>query len=257
MAKFLTTRGTTLEIENIINNAEKGLVLISPYWSIPNSLFQNLLTAEKRGVGITIVYGKKELQNEMKQQLQKLQNTRVYFLDNLHAKCYFNEKSMVITSLNLYDFSEQNNREMGVLVANENEEDKELFEEAVKEARRILSLATIQNYDLKTTVQNDNKIPEKEYNHIPNQKESIGTSLLRGFGEILKRATSIQNGYCIRCGTQIPGNLDAPYCNNCFSQWVKGGGNPFYVERQGRCHTCGKRAQVSKARPECNSCYWE
>ncbi|MCK4829934.1 hypothetical protein KA005_80170 [bacterium] len=255
MAKFLTSRGTTSEIENIINNADKGLVLIAPYWRIPSSLFQNLLTAEKRGVGITIVYGKKDLQTEVKQQLLQLKNTRVYFLENLHAKCYFNEKSMVITSLNLYDFSEQNNREMGVFVTSE--EDKDLFSEAVREARRILSLATLQNLNPKTTRQNYGKPPEKEYAHIPNQKESTGASLLRGFAEILASATGIQKGYCIRCRTRIPSNLDAPYCKSCFSQWVKGGGNPFYVEQQGRCHTCGRRAPVSKAKPECNSCYWE
>ena len=83
MAKFLTSRGTTLEIENIINNADKGLVLIAPYWRIPSSLFQNLLTAEKRGVGITIVYGKKDLHTEVKQQLLQLKNTRIYLTISL------------------------------------------------------------------------------------------------------------------------------------------------------------------------------
>ncbi len=33
---------------------------------------------------------------------------------NLHAKCYLNEKAAIITSMNLYDFSQVNNNEMGV-----------------------------------------------------------------------------------------------------------------------------------------------
>lgn len=254
MAKFLTSRGTTLEIENIINNADKGLVLISPYLKIPSSLFQNLLTAEKRGVSTELVYGKGDLQSEVKQQLQKLRNTKVYFLENLHAKCYFNEKSMVITSLNLYDFSEQNNREMGVLVTID--KDKELFDEAFKEARRILSLSILQNFIPQQSISKSTSNPQaKKYTETTN-KEGMGLSLLRGFAGILTNATGIQKGYCIRCRTRIPDNLDAPYCRNCFSQWVKGGGNPTYVERQGHCHTCGRQAPVSKAKPECNKCYW-
>ncbi len=67
MAKFLTTRGTTSEIEKIINNAQKGLVLISPFVKIPNSPFQNLLAVDKRGVSTTVIFGKKDLEDDVKQ----------------------------------------------------------------------------------------------------------------------------------------------------------------------------------------------
>ena len=40
---------------------------------------------------------------------------------------------MIITSLNLYEFSMNNNKEMGVLVDLNDESDKELFDEAYKE----------------------------------------------------------------------------------------------------------------------------
>ena len=198
MAKFLTTRGTTSEIEKIINNAQKGLVLISPFVKIPNSPFQNLLAVDKRGVSTTVIFGKKDLEDDVKQQLRQLKNARIYFLDNLHAKCYFNEQSMVITSLNLYDFSEQNNREMGVLVTNG--EDKELFKEAVGEARRIISMATLQNLGEKRREQTSVKRPEKAKVAPTSAKDSPGVTLLRGFAEILSEASGSKRGYCIRCG---------------------------------------------------------
>lgn len=254
MAIFLTTRGTTSEIEKIINNASKGLVLMSPFLRIPSSLFQNLLAADKRGVNTTVIYGKKDLEADAQQQLRQLKNARVYFLGNLHAKCYFNEKSMVITSLNLYDFSEEHNREMGVLVTNE--DDKELFNEALGEARRIISMASLQNLGRKNREQASSKPSEKTKTTSPSAKDSIGVTLLRGFAEIFSEAAGLKKGYCIRCGRKIPYNLDATYCNVCFSEWIRAGGNPFYIERHGHCHTCGKSASISRTKPECNSCYW-
>jgi len=254
MAKFLTTRGTTSEIENIINNANKGLMLVSPFFKIPSSLFQNLLAADKRGVSTTVIFGKKDLDADVKQQLSQLKNVRVYFLENLHAKCYFNEKSMVITSLNLYDFSEQNNREMGVLVTTDG--DKEFFNEAAGEARRVISMATLQNLGKKSTEQSSVKTYEKVKATSPSTKESLGATLLRGFTEILSETSGRKRGYCIRCGGRIPYNLDYTYCSTCFSDWAKHGGNPNYIERRGHCHTCGKSASISRAKPECSSCYW-
>jgi sugar-specific transcriptional regulator TrmB len=89
MAKFLTTRGTTSEIESIINSARNRVVLMSPFIKIPESLFQNLRVADSRGVRITIVHGKKALEPSVFSQLNQLKNLELRFLENLHGKCYF------------------------------------------------------------------------------------------------------------------------------------------------------------------------
>lgn len=49
------------------------------------------------------------------------------------AKCYLNDKQMIITYLNLYEFSMVNNKEMGVFIDLEDESDKELYNEGYKE----------------------------------------------------------------------------------------------------------------------------
>ena len=61
MAEFLTTQGTSYHIENIIKNAKNKLVLISPYLKLSKTFFERLKDADRRGVKITLVYGKKDL----------------------------------------------------------------------------------------------------------------------------------------------------------------------------------------------------
>jgi phosphatidylserine/phosphatidylglycerophosphate/cardiolipin synthase-like enzyme len=81
----------------------------------------------------TVIFGKQELNpNEMKF-LQSLRFVILKYNQDLHAKCYLNDDKMIITSLNLYEFSMNNNKEMGVLIDLNDESDKELFEEAFKE----------------------------------------------------------------------------------------------------------------------------
>lgn len=136
MAKFLTTSGVTYEVEKIIEGAKKKLVLISPYVKISKMLLERLQNASDRGVQIILIYGKDELIKNEKIQLENIENLKLYFYQNLHAKCYFNEKTMVITSMNLYEFSEKNNREMGVLI--NKKEDEEMFNDTVIETHSIV-----------------------------------------------------------------------------------------------------------------------
>ena len=115
MAKFLTTSGVSYQVELIIKEAKKKLVLISPYVKISKVLLERLQNASDKGVQIILIYGKDELKPVEKKQLNSIENLKLYYYHNLHAKCYFNEKTMVVTSMNLYEFSDKHNREMGVI----------------------------------------------------------------------------------------------------------------------------------------------
>ena len=57
----------------------------------------------------------------------------------LHAKCYLNEKEAIVTSMNLYSYSQDNNDEMGIYVTKK--EDPELYEEISNEAKRLLRIS--------------------------------------------------------------------------------------------------------------------
>lgn len=249
MAKFLTTRSTTSEIEKIINNANKSVVLITPFVRIPDSLFQNIITADKRDVRITLIYGKKRLKRDVYEQLEQLKNLKLYYLENLHAKCYFNEQCMVITSLNLYDFSEQANREMGVLVTRQ--DDKDVFTEAVREAQMIMSLASSQDLRHRIDEQSLTQTTDKVKTTPKEAKGELGSAFLRGFSDILLDAVGLGKGHCIGCKTRIKYDEYRPYCPDCFKQWSKN-----KRQRASYCHSCGRVATTSINKPVCHFC-WE
>ncbi|MEO9474035.1 MAG: phospholipase D family protein [Cyclobacteriaceae bacterium] len=140
MAKFLTTYQVTSELESIIINSSEFLVLVTPFVDFPKTLFERVISASNRGVKITLIYGKSELTNSQKELVMRVGQLEVFYLDNLHAKCYYNESKLIITSMNLYDYSAKNNREMGVLI--DSIEDSALYKEAVLEAQDIKGFAT-------------------------------------------------------------------------------------------------------------------
>ena len=244
MAKFLTTRGTIFAIEQIINNAQQSIVLLSPFVKIPDSLFQNLMAADKRGVTIELIHGKNRLQQAVLEQLKRISNLKIYFLENVHAKCYFNEQSMVITSLNLYDFSEQSNREMGVYITREKEE--EVYKEAVREAQMIMSLAKLENVNKIT--RDHSVIKTRKAKKEP--EGGFGSNILRGFSDIVMDVVGLGRGYCIGCGTRIEYNDERPYCPECYKQWSKN-----KSQRATHCHSCGNITSTSIRTPLCKPCY--
>ncbi|MGB3182862.1 MAG: phospholipase D family protein [Cyclobacteriaceae bacterium] len=131
MAKFLTTTGNSFYIEQIILKADRHLTLCTPYLSLSKNLYDRLIDAGLRNIAITLIYGKSELNEAERLKIESFTNIEVFFCENLHAKCYLNEKSMIITSMNLYEFSERNNREMGILI--EKGSDELIFQEALDE----------------------------------------------------------------------------------------------------------------------------
>lgn len=226
MAEFLTTNGTSFHIENIIKEAKNKLVLVSPYLQLSKTFYERLRDACNRNVATKIIYGKDELKPNEKNSLAELKNVELFFFENLHAKCYFNESKMVITSMNMYEFSEKNNREMGVLI--EREKDKELFEKAVEETKSIIDSSEKQSLN-KTSRVFGLKTPEKgKVNHKHHR------------------------GYCIRCEERIDFDTKKPYCPDCFSIWSQFG-NPFYEENV--CHRCGEYEVTTMEKPLCYDCY--
>lgn len=133
MAKFLNTKKAVSEIEDLIRDADQKLILISPYLKLSKN-FKELLTYRNSKDKITtVIFGKQELNpNEMKF-LQGLRFVILKYNEDLHAKCYLSDDKMIITSLNLYDFSMINNKEMGVLINLNDESDKELYNDAYRE----------------------------------------------------------------------------------------------------------------------------
>jgi len=142
MAKFLTTVGNSFYIEQIILNAVNNLTLVTPYLNLSKNLIDRLTDADKRGIKITLIFGKNELKKSERNKIEFLKNIEIYYCQNLHAKCYLNEESLIITSMNLYEFSERNNREMGIFI--EKSSDIQIFNDTLKEIESIKNSSVIQ-----------------------------------------------------------------------------------------------------------------
>lgn len=229
MAKFLNTRKAISEIEDLIKNAGEKLILISPYLKLSKD-FKELLTYRNNKDKITtVIFGKQELNPDEMKFLQGLRFVVLKYNENLHAKCYVNDDRMIITSLNLYEFSMANNKEMGVLVDKNDSEDIQLFKDAFAEVDYISE--TSQRFEFGTQKPNrnngwfDNKVASKgEPKHV---------------------------GYCIRTGVEIPFNIEKPLSYEAYKTWSQYG-DVNYPEKY--CHFSGElsNGETSVGKPIMN-----
>jgi phosphatidylserine/phosphatidylglycerophosphate/cardiolipin synthase-like enzyme len=139
MAKFLNTSATNYFLEELIKESKDRLILISPFLKLNDRIKELLTDKDRLKIDVRIIYGKSELQPEELTWLKGLTYIRTSFCKNLHAKCYMNEELCIISSLNLYEFSQVNNNEMGVLIRRS--EDADLYKDAYEEAQRIIRIS--------------------------------------------------------------------------------------------------------------------
>ena len=156
MAKFLNSSGTTYHLEELIKNASDRLIIISPYLKLNERIKELLEDRNRLKIDIRIVYGKNDLHPEEINWLKNLTFIRTSFCKNLHAKCYLNENECIITSLNLYEFSQVNNNEMGVLIYRN--EDAKLYADTYEEAQRIIRISDEVRMSLEKVNDVDNRV---------------------------------------------------------------------------------------------------
>ena len=139
MARFLNTSGTNYHLEELIKGARDRLILISPFLKLNDRIKELLADKDRLKIDVRIVYGKSELAPAEVEWLKGMRFVRTSFCKNLHAKCYLSEEACIVTSLNLYEFSQVNNNEMGILI--QRGEDTQLYKDAYEEAQRIIRIS--------------------------------------------------------------------------------------------------------------------
>ncbi|MCB2154203.1 phospholipase D family protein [bacterium] len=139
MAKFLNTSATNYFLEELIKASRERLVIISPFLKFNERMKELLEDKDRMKIDVRIVYGKSELNPHEMNWLRSLEFVRTSFCQNLHAKCYLSEQAAIITSMNLYEFSQINNNEMGIYFNRESE--PELYRETLEEAQRLIRIS--------------------------------------------------------------------------------------------------------------------
>ncbi len=237
MVKFLNTTGISYELERIIKEANKEVTLISPYLKVNQRIRELLEDQDRMKIDIRLVYRNRELQVEESNWLGSMSSIRTSLCKSLHAKCYLNEQQALITSMNLYEFSQVNNDEMGLLVSKDEEPD--LYDEIYGECRRIIR----KSEEVRVTV---SKVEPSEDVEKP---VSPQPSVRKGSASV---AVLPEKGFCLRCKEVIPFNPSLPYCERCYTSW-KRYENSDYEEKY--CHLCGNNVESTMAKPIGLPCY--
>ena len=237
MAEFLTTTGISSQLEEIIKSANERLWLISPFLKVTPRIKE--LLEEKANpnsnVNVCIIYGKRDLKREEDTWLKSLTSVEIRFRESLHAKCYFNEDKALITSMNLYEFSQVNNDEMGILVSSEM--DSDIYNEILGESERIKRNSKLIQEGAKPKALAKGK--ERAAAKVPPRRFQPSTGVPT-------------YGFCIRCKVDLRAKPTQPYCNSCYATW-KRYSNPEYEENN--CHICGNEYGATLLKPLCVACY--
>ena len=266
MAKFVKGNGLNAEIESIFDEAEGQLTIISPFIKL-HKRFKDSLKSKINNpkLEVQLVFGKNEsnksksLSSEDFEFFKQFANVRIYYEPRLHAKYYANQTAAVLSSMNLYEYSQNNNIEFGIVTQREMGLDRlkekvmgveldndawqyfnsvvegsELlyFNEPVYESNMLgLSKKYIRSevrVDLLTEELSKAKRVSKVKPNKPAEVESV------------KPTTDSKNGYCIRTGEQIPFDLTKPYTDKAFKSWSRYK-NEDFTEKF--CHFSGEPSE--------------
>jgi RNA polymerase-binding transcription factor DksA len=252
MAKFLTGNELNSELEKILEGAEEQIILISPYIKLHDRYASTLRTKlNNHKLEITIVFGKNEddMSRSMKQDdfnfFKEFPNIQIRYEKRLHAKYYASESAAILTSMNLYSYSQDNNIEAGVLtkvtllgdlassfMTNDTfdnqawnyfgrviEQSELLFQKTPQYESAMMGLT--KNYK-ESKVEID-KLSEffadRAKFESGNRKDTYEKKKVESTPQT--QTKSIETGYCIRTGKQIPFNQKRPLSDEAYQSWAK------------------------------------
>ncbi len=211
-------------VVRIVESAEakEKVYLISPYLQLNTTLQDVFDKSAKGGVDIRLIFRKDyELRVEDKKYLGT-SNLQVRCLDHLHAKLYVSQSSALVTSLNLYNYSDKESRELGISITDS------------KNVQTLLEMAD-------AWWDKADKVDKSEL-LVMGKPVSGSTSRVQQSG----------NGHCIRCGAAKTFNPKYPLCDSCYKDWAKFKNNDY---EEKFCHRCGTKHASTVAKPLCRTCW--
>lgn len=258
MAEFLYGDNLNAALIEIIELAKEHLLIISPFIKLHGRVEYALKSQKDNDqLKITIVFGKNE--DDRSKSITKkdfiflkdFPNIVMRYEPRLHAKYYANDGSGLLSSMNLYDYSQNNNIEFGIFTIQsftnkitgrglDNDAFYYFQEIALKSETQFERVPKYQDGSDKTYIHSETIVDElsKVFGLTPDSLSESNE----------QQAKDVDIGYCIRTGEKIPFNPDRPFCDAAFELWSKYK-NENYQEQY--CHYSGERSngETSKARP--------
>jgi hypothetical protein len=263
MAKFLKGNALNAAIEEIFDDCEKQLLIVSPFIKL-HSRFKNSLKAKKEldKLEIKILFGKNEkdisksINKEDFEFLKEFPNIEISYNEHLHAKYYSDENKAVLSSMNLYEYSQNNNIEFGILTNPSlfstftgdslDDDALEYFQQVVKDSQLL--------FQKKPKYESNLGGLRKKYITSETLVDNLSSSLIASpkKTKYTKSTTEIEkthhSGFCIRTGEEIEFNPEKPMSNKAFKMWNKYA-DKDYPEKY--CHFSGEpsNGETSFAKP--------
>lgn len=197
MAKYLDTSQISSELMQLLKEAKEKIILVTYSLQVNSQIQERLKTKSKIGTlsEITIIYGNTPLKSSELKWMDEIEDLKVFQKKNLHAKCYLNENKAIISSMNLYDYSQTTNIEMGFLITKE--ENPEAFEQMLNdiadmkingERKKINQIAEIESEKISAIIEDleNEKVSNKNNTKISfSYEQQIKKYLLESFRKSL------------------------------------------------------------------------
>lgn len=267
MAEFLKGNSLNSKLDEILEKAEEKLYLMSPFIKFHSRIKEILLTKkEKDRLQLVVVYGKNEdnkeksLGQEDFEFLTQFRNVCIKYEPRLHAKYYANEGATLLSSMNLYEYSQNNNIEFGIYSEASTFMDKIIgSKDTIDKDAWDYFLNVLDNAE---TVYRKDPVYEKKLFGLTEKyvKSDVAIDTLTTlYGNVAKKSNSNQvkvkerevkfePGYCIRTGVKIPFNVERPFSDQAYKSWARFKDDK-YEEKY--CHYSGEPSEgkTSMAKP--------
>jgi phosphatidylserine/phosphatidylglycerophosphate/cardiolipin synthase-like enzyme len=238
MVKFLETTGVTYELTELIKKSKEKLWLVSPYIEINDQIRGHINSSDGRNVDIRVIFRKDaKIKPDDLSFLNNLKMKHLFECKDLHAKCYLNENTAIITSMNLYDYSQTHNREVGIKIDKETPEDKDLYKEVYDEILSITEASLPFQYEVKKVESEPPTVQKSAYTTNYSKPKDTTTNKIPGF--------------CIHCGTKIEFSQKKPLCLKCYHDL---GTDYIRTSPERYCLACGKKSFQTFQKPICQTC---
>jgi hypothetical protein len=280
MSQFLQGNQLNTKLEELFDQADEQLILISPYIKLHDrlsSVLKKKLNNHK--LKLILVFGKNEsnMAKSLKEDdftfFKQFPNVEIRYEKRLHAKFYANESSCILTSMNLYSYSQDVNIEAGVLfdatiigelssLIRTSVEDTAMnyFQTVIDQSQLLFQkipvyesamLGLTKTYKNSTVSKDDltdffAETLSKHRNYADSfSKQSITTKKME------QQREQVGRGYCIRSGVPIPFNTRQPFSDSAFQSWKRHSNNDY---KEKYCHFSGEASNgaTSFTRPILN-----
>lgn len=220
--------------------AGDGAILVTPYIRLDDKIRDVIEEACKRGVNIQFLVRKgAEREPRDSRFLAEMNNIEVFELPYLHAKIYWFESLAIISSMNLYDFSDRKSREIGVILNKQKlvEQIGGVIHKWLEKAERI-PRSTLAGSVTTSFSRNEAQSGFAKHSALTKNDDASGHP----------------QGFCIGCGSRHTLNPSYPVCTECFNRrkYISSADADY---RTGYCHKCGKSDRTDYAHPLCRQCW--